>query len=146
MTKTHTNLQYQGVLISGRFSISCSAAIGSSLDKIMTSNDVLTSLIVLASKINDWAHRKVTTKWSANDIKYALGSKNSNSESFDRVSTRRLIDIIMGHYIVKRMGYPGNNLCRNCLNKENQIPLMSLPKFIKCACCFRLCLPKFATS
>lgn len=39
------------------------AVIGSS-DKTITSNDVLTALVVGANKIDDWELKKVTTSWS----------------------------------------------------------------------------------
>lgn len=80
-------------------------AFGSFLDETMTCKDVLTPLVVVANKIDDWALRKITSRWSAIEtcaISRTLWLLRSHIRThvllpFDRVLIRFLAGIIIGH-------------------------------------------------
>lgn len=103
-------------------------AIGSSFDKTMdkTCSDVLTSLIVvkLGKQLTPVEYQarfcllelRPWLLWSTKLM--TQESYNQTLLSFDRVWIRHLIDVTTGYCMIRRVGYPGNDLYGRCLDEE----------------------------
>lgn len=87
--------------------------------KHIACNDVQISLIVLANKIDGRTLKGITTCWSTIDIGRISGILWFY-RSWKRIQILliNLVDVVRGHCMLERIGYPANDLCRGCLNEE----------------------------